>query len=79
MTFQYMQTFRRKFFAFVEKAQEMRLLQKRYFATRDNLTLAQARGAEKEIDALIEVILDERGRGGDCGTCGTTAEGEADV
>jgi hypothetical protein len=64
MTFQYLQTFRKKFFAFVEKVNEMRLLQKGYFATRDNLTLAQARSAEKEIDALIEVIRNDRGRDG---------------
>jgi hypothetical protein len=56
MTFQYLQTFRRKFFAFVEKVEDIRNLQKEYISGRDQYVLLKIRDGERELDAIIESI-----------------------
>ncbi|MDR0412012.1 MAG: hypothetical protein LBH75_08595 [Treponema sp.] len=50
----------RRLYRFAAKVEEMRLLQKQYITTRDNLTLAKAKDAEREIDALVKQVLHER-------------------
>ena len=44
----------------IEKMQQVRVLQKSYFETRSQITLAESRKAERELDALLATVDENR-------------------
>ena len=50
------------FIRIIQVAARMRQLQSRYFATRDRVVLAEAKGVEQELDRLIADLATKQGK-----------------